>query len=64
MGVAELKEILKQNGRKTTGVKQELLERLIEFRAQEAEVVRVPIPMRNLSEQELLALQKLELPQS
>jgi hypothetical protein len=64
MGVAELKEILKQNGRKTTGVKQELLERLIEFRAQEAEVVRVSIPMRNLSEQELLALQKLELPQS
>jgi hypothetical protein len=40
------------------------LERLNEFRAQEAEVVRVSIPMRNLSEQELLALQKLELPQS
>ena len=60
MGVGELKEVLKKNGLKTTGVKRELLARLVEFKERQAEVARDAIPMRNLSEQELLALQQLE----
>jgi hypothetical protein len=60
LGVSDLKEVLKKNGLKTTGAKKELLARLVEFKERQAEVARDAIPMRNLSEQELLALQKLE----
>jgi hypothetical protein len=60
MGVNDLKEVLKKNGLKTTGVKQELLARLVQFRERQAAVARDAITMRNLSEQELLALQQLE----
>ena len=60
LGVSDLKEVLKNNGLKTTGAKKELLARLVEFKERQAEVARDSIPMRNLSEQELLALQQLE----
>jgi hypothetical protein len=58
--ISNLKELLKNNGLKTTGVKQELLARLVEFKERQAEVARDTIPMRDLSQQELLALQQLE----
>ena len=60
MGVGELNEVLKKNGPKTTGIKRELLARLVEFKERQAEVARDAIPMRNLIEQEVLALQQLE----
>jgi hypothetical protein len=60
MGVNNLKEILKKNGLKTTGVKQELLARLVQFKERQVEAAKDAIPMRDLSEQELLALQNLE----